>query len=238
MGMHLVWTTGRNFLKLIPRFLLEVQFWDDFLSCQMQHAGHDCPGVFCSGFKLRQCALGFLFSYAALIRHEIDHRIALEKGLLPAEVGWPAWKDLVHELRIDNDYVEVDRRFYYGELRSSRLDQIYKFGRLALAATITISLSEFVQGNIGWLASATVYIVVILTAMQVGLATESLSGNGAFQSASYGFAVFSILGPIAAVAIIIFVFCFQFIQNWAATVKYTRRRLRTISRDSTHPPLA
>jgi hypothetical protein len=38
--------------------------------------------------------------------------------------------------------------------------------------------------------------------MQVGLATKSLADNDAFQSASYGFTVFSILGPLPAACFI------------------------------------
>jgi hypothetical protein len=33
IDIHLVWTTGRIFLKSIPRFLLEPRFWTDYLSC-------------------------------------------------------------------------------------------------------------------------------------------------------------------------------------------------------------
>ncbi len=33
MDMHLAWTTGRIFLKLILRFLLELRFWSMRLSC-------------------------------------------------------------------------------------------------------------------------------------------------------------------------------------------------------------
>lgn len=33
MDMHLVWTTGRIFLKPIPRFLLEPRLWIDYLAC-------------------------------------------------------------------------------------------------------------------------------------------------------------------------------------------------------------
>jgi hypothetical protein len=39
MDMHLVWTTGRIFLKPIPRFLLEPRFWIEYLSCGL---GCDC----------------------------------------------------------------------------------------------------------------------------------------------------------------------------------------------------
>lgn len=33
MDMHLVWTTGRIFIKPVPRFLLEPHFWEAYLCC-------------------------------------------------------------------------------------------------------------------------------------------------------------------------------------------------------------
>ncbi|KAH8651794.1 hypothetical protein BGZ61DRAFT_487580 [Ilyonectria robusta] len=35
MDMHLVWTTGRIFLKPIPRFLLELRYWEEYLPCPL-----------------------------------------------------------------------------------------------------------------------------------------------------------------------------------------------------------
>ncbi|KAI0538647.1 hypothetical protein GGR58DRAFT_288033 [Xylaria digitata] len=69
----------------------------------------------------------------------------------------------------------------------------------------------FFQDYFAWLASATVYIAVGLTAMQVGLATKSLADSDAFQSASYGFTVFSILRPLISAGLIILVFCCIFL---------------------------
>ncbi|KAK1634575.1 hypothetical protein BDP81DRAFT_482392 [Colletotrichum phormii] len=87
---------------------------------------------------------------------------------------------------------------------------------------------SFFYDNFVLLASSTVYIAVVLTAMQVGLATEALQGNKAFQSASYGFTVFSIVGPLAAAVLVIVVFCYLFIGNWVATRHYSRERLKRI----------
>ncbi|KAK0630721.1 hypothetical protein B0T17DRAFT_616338 [Bombardia bombarda] len=50
------------------------------------------------------------------------------------------------------------------------------------------------RDNIAWVTASTVYVALVLTAMQVGLATEQLQGNTTFQRASYGFTVFAILG--------------------------------------------
>jgi hypothetical protein len=52
------------------------------------------------------------------------------------------------------------------------------------------------------MAATAVFVVLVLTAMQVGLATERLQSNAAFQQASYGFAIFAILGPMCAFGLV------------------------------------
>jgi hypothetical protein len=86
----------------------------------------------------------------------------------------------------------------------------------------------FFHANFAWLALVTVYIAIVLTAMQVRLATKALSDDDAFQLASYGFTVFSILGPLAATGIILLAFVYLFIYNWVVTEVYKKRRFRYI----------
>lgn len=131
MDMHLVWTTGRMFLKLIPRFL-EPEFWADYLCCTStchcsftEDAAVQGASQKCKRRHLRKNALGFLFSYAALVSHESDFRIALDKRLLPPEIAWPAWKTFVQQLNVEKIYPRVNQRFCYGELRLSRLNKTY-----------------------------------------------------------------------------------------------------------------
>ncbi|KAM3542625.1 hypothetical protein ARSEF1564_004457 [Beauveria bassiana] len=83
MDMHLVWTTGRMFLKPIRRFLLEPAFWARYLSCGECGCHADTNGnphaatqAECKRLELRRVALGFLYSYAALLSHESDFLIA------------------------------------------------------------------------------------------------------------------------------------------------------------------
>ncbi|RYP42869.1 hypothetical protein DL768_010173 [Monosporascus sp. mg162] len=211
-----LWVEGRVFLKPIPRFLLEPRFWTEYLCC-----AHGCAcsldenAVFrgtaqqCKRQGLRQRALGFLCSYAALISYESDFRIAQEKHLLPPEVLWPAWRMFVEQLDVEHIYPDVDPRFYHGELRLSRLNKIYILSQTPLRGYMPRwnQYGTFFHDNFAWLASATVYIAIVLAAMQVGLATESLAGNDTFQFMSYGFTVFSILGPLIAASLIILVFC-------------------------------
>ena len=228
MDMHLVWTTGRIFLKPIPRFLLVPRFWTGGLSCSRKCR---CPNKDTNNDqkKLWMSALGFLFSYTSLIRHESDFLIAKEKHLLPAELQWPTWRILVDQIDTQHIYPRIDRRFHYGELRLSRLNEIYiltqNFSLRGYMAPWN-QYGGFLHDNLSWLASATVYIALVLTAMQVGLATNALQNSVAFQAVSYGFTVISILGPLFGIVVVLAVFCCIFVSNWAATVVYSRRRFR------------
>ena len=224
LDMHLVWTTDRIFLKPIPRFLLEPSSRTRHISC-----AHSCrcpargqrPGTSPDGAAkptrcgqtLWRCALGFLFSYAALITHETDFLIAKEKLLLLAEVSWYAWRTLVCQLDTEHIYPRIERRFIYGELRLSRLNKIYFLSQKPMRRYVARWQRYSTFFNFAWLASATVYLAVVLTAMQVGLATDALAGNAAFQSASYGFTLLSILGPLVAAGLIITAFSYLLVTN-------------------------
>ncbi|KAF4507273.1 hypothetical protein G6O67_005930 [Ophiocordyceps sinensis] len=227
MDMHLVWTTGRMFLKPIPRFLLEPRFWAAHLSCHQQQDA--CAGDQLGKRGLRRRALGFLFSYAALISHESDFHVAMSKQLLPPGTEWPDWRVLVEQLEPERIYAHIDRRFYHGELRLSRLNKIYFLLRSPLRGYMSHwdRYGAFFHDTFAWLATVVVYVVVVLTAMQVGLATE-LGRNEAFRSASWGFTVFSILGPLIVAALITLAFCSMFLHNLIKAVEYRNWRLDKI----------
>ncbi|OAA54618.1 hypothetical protein ISF_08219 [Cordyceps fumosorosea ARSEF 2679] len=238
MDMHLVWTAGRIFLKPIPRFLLDRAFWAQYLCCGKCRCSPDTSSATqteCRLPGLRQRALGFLFSYAALLLHESDFRIAQDKHLVPPEVTWYGWRMLVGQLDTEHIYPRIDPRFVHGELRLSRLNKIYALARTPMRGYIARwdRYGAFFHDHFAWLASATVYIAIVLTAMQVGLATESLGHNDAFQSAAYGFTVFSILGPLTAASVIILRFSGIFTWNWVKAVhrkrtRYSKLRLTSV----------
>lgn len=130
--------------------------------------------------------------------------------------------------QLDTKYIypRIDRRFLHGELRLSRLNKIYALYQTPLRGYMARwdRYSAFFHDYFSWLASVTVYIAIVLTAMQVGLATDTLAHSPAFQSASYGFTVFSIVGPLVASALIFLQFCGAFIYNWAEADHWRRTR--------------
>ncbi|KAL2051542.1 hypothetical protein ABVK25_008204 [Lepraria finkii] len=237
MDMHLVWTTGRMFLKPIPRFLLEPRFWTSYLaspepcSCFGEDVDHKSVTTNTQGATANTTGAKSDTKKREKVQRraaDSDFEIAQEKRLLPKEVTWTAWITLVKQLDTENIYDKIDERFKYGELRLSRLNKIYRFTRCPLLLGSYMShwhqYGSFLQDNFTWLASTTLYIAIVLTAMQVGLALDKLSGNASFVSASYGFTIFSILGPLVAAGLIIAAFLVLFVINWVATSGFWKKR--------------
>ena len=64
--------------------------------------------------------------------------------------------------------------------------------------------------------------------MQLGLATNYLHDNYAFQLTSYGFAVFSILAPLTFVGLIFVIFLVVFVSNLLVAQNYRRTTIAAI----------
>lgn len=229
MDMHLVWSKTRIFLKPIPRFLLDRDFWVQHLLCPRVHK-QDGTNTCANRHELAACSLGFLFSYTALVSHESDFHMAQREHLIPRDVSWPAWKTFVRQILEQHDYSSINRRYWYGELRLSRLDKIYQLTQpgclLRGYSAAYYHYSDFFNAHLATIASFTIYAALVLAAMQVGLSTETLAGSPAFQDASWGFTVFAILAPLIAFFCIFVVFIFAFASNWAHTRSYERKRYK------------
>ncbi|KAN0072640.1 hypothetical protein V8E54_009569 [Elaphomyces granulatus] len=214
MDLHLVWTSSfKIFLKPIPRYLLDHQFWKEELNKE----------------DLHKCALGFLKSYSALIQHESDFYIARKKRLIPSALTWDSWVAFVDQLYAGEAKDNVNERYEYGELRLSRLNKIYWMHGYARGYRSPFqTYSQMFRENVAPVAGAIVYIALALTAMQVGLAIPKLSENDAFVNASYGFVIFSILAPLVLTMLIIFVVTIFILHNLMVAVvankKFTRKK--------------
>ncbi|KAH0443099.1 hypothetical protein CcaCcLH18_01212 [Colletotrichum camelliae] len=193
-------------------------------------AGAVVPSKSCLRRTLWKSALGFLYSYRALIRHESDFRLAQENLLLPGQIEWADWKRFVAELNTKHTDGQIHERFIYGELCRSRLNTL-PFIRSNFRESTYVPRwyrhGELFRNNSAWLASATVYITIVLTAMQLGLATKALAENAFFHSASYGFTVFSIVAPLAAAGLIIV----RYVCRTALHIISADRAYRKILRD-------
>jgi len=196
---HLVWHHLRIFVKPLPAYLLDHAFWSDNL---------------CSDPDLHKSACGFLLSYAWLVTRESDFRLARdEMYLLPKGLEWEAWAGLMTtftEVINTKTLHQVARRYQYGELRLSRLNKIYRYlpiafsGRNFFRGFLSPSTwyQEFFRQSFAWLLAVFAFFSVSLSGLQVGLATDRLGRNDEFHTASYGFAVFSLVALAGSVVVI------------------------------------
>ena len=222
VDLHMVWQERRIFIKPMPDFLLDYEFWKDHI---------------CRDTNLYECGCGFLLSYVWLVCSKSDLRMAQNAGLIGHEINWEYWVAFTRSLlrAIDIQTLEqVNRRYHYGELRLCRLNWIYRLTSNHRNHVTLIrgymygytKYSEVVQRNFAWVLVAFVYITIVLTAMQVGLATDRLGQSDIFQTASYGFTVFSILAPLIIVAFLGLNLLSLTAFNVVATISFKRRTER------------
>lgn len=248
INMHLIWGQGRIFIKPLPRYLVNPRFWSEHLTCTCPSLNADAAvpkhdldhACHCGRQQLRGCALGLLVHYAALITYESDFAIAVERHLIPFDVTWPRWRRFVREILHRNGsdgtpsavYAGVAQRFVYGELRVNRLNliQLVLRGPFSNFLATWNSYGSFYRDNWALIVGATAWILLILSAMQVGLATTRLSDDDAFQAASYGFTVFSILGPLALFMVMMGLFVAVMSHNFIRTKRFESARERKLGR--------
>ncbi|KAF1950991.1 hypothetical protein CC80DRAFT_496291 [Byssothecium circinans] len=248
--LHLVWESGRIFLKPLPRYLLSSAFWIKNLVCQQPRDNCPCftnpivqPGnpvpianPPCRRRDLYRCAYGLLLSYTALIQYESDYHLAKDQHLLPDGVEWQSWRKLSWELleHSPQNTVRVNKRYQFGELRVGRLNKIHhargllRFRLVELMRGYKFEFATYAQQLEDYLApilAATAYILLVLTAMQVGLGTDTLRESLPFQRASYGFTVFSIFAPLILVAIVTFTVLLFVPFNYRSTKTYLEKRM-------------
>ncbi|CAI9629718.1 unnamed protein product [Alternaria alternata] len=234
LDLHLVWSSAPSsliLLKPLPRFLFCPDFWTEQI-CPRRH--------------LYETALGFLLSYVALIEREVDYNLAIYHGLIPKEITWSAWLTLVDEVvrasvqvhTIDAsttssvDSLEarpvVNQRFNYGELRLGRLNWIYRLtmGEFRGYLSGCTTYGAFMRDNVNSLITLFAYTTIVLSAMQVGLATEPLANDYSFGMASYVFSIFSILAPLACIVAILGVITMMFVINLVRTLTIRGKKRR------------
>jgi hypothetical protein len=229
LDLHLVWSPGRIFIKPVPRYFFSVDFWQRNI----------CPYP-----ELYDIALGALMTYIGLIEREIDFTIAIDKGLLPKEILWPAWTTFAAEVMsalehsnagldptltshsLSKPKVRMNPRFIYGELRVGRLNAIYRFvlGQPRGYFSGCTTYAEFVRDNVNSFIALFAYTTIVLSAMQVGLGTPWLAENYAFNMSSYVFSVFTILAPLSAIGAIFAVLGVVFTLNLRRTLRIRAKK--------------
>jgi hypothetical protein len=215
---HLVWHETRIFIKPLPIFLLDLDCWTRKI---------------CKTKLLYEAACGFLLSYAWLVRHESDLRIAREKGLLPDFIHWATWTEFMNEFleHIDlQSLCGVSPRYQYGELRLSRLNKIYYITRFTWRdfvrgyMTISTWYQDFFARNFAWLLAVFAVMSVALSAMQVVLVTAK--AGRAFENASYGFAIASLFLAAGTASAVLLIWAVLFVYHLVSAHMNNRRVMK------------
>jgi hypothetical protein len=119
--LHMIWWYDKIHIKPMPQYLLSCRFWENCLLSHQQPLGSKQGIILIS-------ALGFLRSYAHMIIHESDFRIAKDRtlALIPEHITWEQWRLLRGKLLEIQDE-DVSARFRFGEIRMTRLNFYCKF---------------------------------------------------------------------------------------------------------------
>lgn len=194
--LHLVWRDNVLYVKPLPDHLLSHSFW---------------AKTICTDSELFENAKGFLYSYTWLICSKSDLRIAHDQGLLSDAIRWEQWAPFSAAVvsHVNKNPSDINPRYIYGELRLTRLNSILRFcSRTSNFKTMIRGYEygyhqygTYFEKNYAWVLTSFVYITVVLTAMQVGLATTELNRNEAFSRASYVFTMFSIFAPVISLIV-------------------------------------
>src|SRR6266480_5198937 len=115
-GLHLVWIYHRVFIKPLPKYLLSHAFWEYYLLSKYSPIKESVRK------DLLQAALGFLRSYAYLIRHKSDFTLATQEKtrLIPKNISYSDFVNFINRFKVADELVSL--RYHFGELRLRRLN--------------------------------------------------------------------------------------------------------------------
>ena len=205
-ALHLVWYNSTIFMKPLPLFLIN---WEGTVK--------EC----CPPPQLQRLADGFLSTYLRLICYPSDLTIARDLGLLPDSTTWSSWCTLSNTLRRKYPIV-VNKRYLYGELRLSRLNQICRFCRLERQYFSPYTeYGHFFTSNFAWFFVMFACLSVVLGALQVVLATSEMTKG--LSNMAYGFSVFAIGLTFGAVMFVIGLFSSLFVYFLQDTLRMHAR---------------
>ncbi|OIW25764.1 hypothetical protein CONLIGDRAFT_582661 [Coniochaeta ligniaria NRRL 30616] len=188
LDLHLVWAKSRIFVKPLPDFLLNYDFWEANISCEPH---------------LHRAACGLLYSYCGLIRFDHDLQVAQECRLVNANLDYRAWTEFARTILPNlnpKDSNTMDTRFQYGELRLNRLDTIYRYSLHKSVSSIFQGFPHaLTESYVPYMdqynnaVSAFGVIVIILSAFNLSLSARSKNPDPDLQNSAYGFAIFTMV---------------------------------------------
>jgi hypothetical protein len=178
--LHLVWQHGKIYIKPLPAYLLNHEFWSTYL-CQPSISEANATEVSTELATLvanRSVAIGFLRSYAFLIKHQLDFIFAKEAHLIPQELDWISWSKFMGSFRCVEDE-QVAKRYHYGQLRLSRLNWVVRLFQPQHASTGWFyeiphwSIIEYITQATIPLLFLFASVSLVLSSMQVALSVPA-----------------------------------------------------------------
>ncbi len=202
--LHLLWNDNRVYIKPIPSYLLNHAFWVYLFSPQYSPFASDARKL------LSRSALGFLSTYAHLIRHESDFGLAKERCLIQSSTTWRAWNTFTFPLRDVLD-TEVSARYRFGELRLSRLNFWSKFflGRMSYFR-VTGQTSTYLARFFAPLIFIWATFSIILAAMQIELSVQQIynqDGKARWTKFAYTSRWFSVAILVLGILLFVMLIC-------------------------------
>lgn len=194
--LHLVWAFDRVFIKPLPKYLLSWAFWQHYLVSQSSPIQEPVRS------EIRRAALGFLRSYAYLVQHKSDMKIAHEKGLIPDAISFSSFACFTAAFEIHDD--EVSPRFRYGELRLTRLNIWFKVFFIKLNySKLEWQYSSYIARYYAPMLFVFAVASLLLASMQVLLAVQALDKE-AFTKTALSYRQFSLFTVYFITSIIAF----------------------------------
>lgn len=211
--LHLIWYKKTIWVKPLPRCLLSKTFWETHLAESTTDDGQSAS---------RSNAIGFMRSYACLIQHESDFLLAQECRLLPKDkedINYLQLRRLLMPFQHELDDA-VALRYHYGQIRLTRLNWALRLFQPSVLREKGY-LGRFYYHQLYWSTTdfVNVYIApffftfatlsVILSAMQVGLAVETVRAT-AFERVSWGFSVLILVVIIIILMLLVVIVLWNF----------------------------
>ena len=151
--LHLVWYGKTLYVRRLGNEFLNWNYFSE---------------VFCRDERNYHMATGFLLSYARLIEYASDLNIAQNAMLVNKCVTWHDWQQFRNDVLFRLAGRNVHDRYEYGELRLSRLNQIYRMKGLGLTYfNVYRDYSSYFGENYTALFALFALVSVALSAMQV-----------------------------------------------------------------------
>jgi hypothetical protein len=212
--LHLIWYKRVIWVKPLPRFLLDRAFWD--MNLAESAAGNGSSSS-------RPDALGFMRTYAHLIRHESDFLLAQDYHLLPkGSISYLELRALLAPYRNVADE-DVSQRYHYGQIRLAHLNWAVRLVQPPIRHKKGIlghlyyhplywDTADFIQDYIAPFFFIFATVSVILSTMQVVLAAETSRATlwDAFSRASWGFCIFVLVSILALSGVLAIIMAWSF----------------------------